>query len=708
MPKKYRMVISRLTIDKLGVKLYDKVSAVIAELISNSYDADAKLVTISAPMNQFLATKAGGVLKDKGFEVTIIDDGIGMLPNELQDYFLVVGSERRKDKDRGAKSKIFKREVTGRKGVGKLAPFGICTVMEVISSGGERVTETAKDGTSIEGYRTSHIILDYDDINQPTDAEYFPKIGKYDQTLRSSQGTTITLRQFNRRKVPSLETLEKQISQRFGMISPTWKIVVRDNTKLTSDPTFERIVGQFDVPTMPKTKINFTGPEITKLGGKKSDYKVIGPDGNDDPSLSCGFEYEGQFYPVRGWVAYSKVPYKDELMAGIRIYCNGKIAAQTAVFGRPAGFTGEHTVRSYLVGELHADWLDESEDLIQTDRRDILWSDEVAQEFQAWGQKIVAHVGRISRDPMRAKRHERFMEAGDLKKRVNETFPGPRQERIRDQAMEIGKVLGRSLSDGDLEDPEVVESFVDLTLMLAPHVTLDEMLRAAGNDEKSPIASVTAILRTARIAELSSFGRVAEDRIKVIERLRGLIKKEPDEVELQNLIAQAPWLINPQWAPITANQGFTSLQAAFRRFYKQKTKKPLNIGTFQETGKRPDFVLSNQDGALQIIEIKKPKHKIRNDEMGRIDKYVELFDAFLNDKANADFLEMFSGFKVTLVADGEALSGTSKRAFSALISNGIMTHITWDVFLLRTEKMHRDFLKHADKLRKIDYTEDEE
>ena len=51
--------------------------------------------------------------------------------------------------------------------------------------------------------------------------------------------------------------------------------------------------------------------------------------------------------------------------------------AQTPVFNQRAGFSGEHSIRSYLVGELHANWLDEKEDLIQTDRRDILWSTDV-------------------------------------------------------------------------------------------------------------------------------------------------------------------------------------------------------------------------------------------------------------------------------------------------------------------------------------------
>ena len=54
---KYRMKISRLTVDRLGVKLYDRVSAVVAELVSNSYDADATKVTITAPMGEYLATR---------------------------------------------------------------------------------------------------------------------------------------------------------------------------------------------------------------------------------------------------------------------------------------------------------------------------------------------------------------------------------------------------------------------------------------------------------------------------------------------------------------------------------------------------------------------------------------------------------------------------------------------------------------------------
>ena len=97
MTSRYRMTISRLTVDKLGVKLYDRVSAVIAELVANSYDADATEVEIAAPMDEFLATKTGEEIFDKGFNIEVKDNGIGMTPDEVNAFYLVVGAERRPD-----------------------------------------------------------------------------------------------------------------------------------------------------------------------------------------------------------------------------------------------------------------------------------------------------------------------------------------------------------------------------------------------------------------------------------------------------------------------------------------------------------------------------------------------------------------------------------------------------------------------------------
>ena len=57
--EKYTMRISRLTIDKLGIQMYDRVSAVLAELIANAYDADAEQVQITLPFGEYLAQSDG-------------------------------------------------------------------------------------------------------------------------------------------------------------------------------------------------------------------------------------------------------------------------------------------------------------------------------------------------------------------------------------------------------------------------------------------------------------------------------------------------------------------------------------------------------------------------------------------------------------------------------------------------------------------------
>ncbi len=704
MTNRYKMRISRLTIDKLGVKLYDKVSAVIAELVSNSYDADATEVTIEAPMGEYLASKAGRDITDKNFEIKVTDNGIGMTPDEVNNYYLVVGAERRTDNrpGRGDASPKFNRKVMGRKGVGKLAPFGICEVIEILTSGGEKVTRDGPDGKPDTGYLTAHLILNRRDILQDTEFDYPPEIGSQDDTLRSKSGTTIILKKFAYRRVSKHEIFSRQLSQRFGLPTENWIIKTRDTTKTSTAGDYEAILGPFAVKTMDNSKITLEGPTGPNLSVENgTQYRAVDPTGETVMEFGAGFQHDERFYPITGWAAYAKEPYKDELMAGIRIYCRGKIVAQTAVFNRKAGFHGEHSIRSYLVGELHADWLDEDEDMIQTDRRDVLWSHDLGQKFQEWGQKVILKIGHLTRDPMRKKTWERFVEIGQVEQKIEKAFPADGQEAIRETAKGLAKMLGQTIRAGEVEDIEVVEPMVQLSLTLAPHITLDNKLKEAADAQNTPIAVISGILRTARLAELSSFGKIAEDRLKVIERVQGLKDDlETAEEKLQKLIQYAPWLINPQWAPITANQAFSTLRREFERFYKLKTGKEISLGDFSETGKRPDFVLSSQDNGLQIIEIKRPMHKLTNDEMDRIISYNKAMDEFLNDPANAEFKSIFLSFHVTLVCDDLSLTGAQEISFNSYLKNGTLTHINWSTFLLRTKKMHEDFLAEAEKQRK--------
>ncbi len=694
-PAKYVMTISRLTVDKLGVKLYDRVSAVIAELVSNSYDADATKVTITAPMGEYLATRNQDKVIDRGYTIQVTDNGGGMTPAEVNKYYLRVGAERRKD-ERGDKSKKFGRKVMGRKGVGKLAPFGICYQIEILTAGGKLTKGKDADGKTAEGYLTAHLILHRDEILKDEDYDYKPKVGAVDGTIAKKTGTTITLRTFAIRKVPIMAEFSRSLAQRFGVPSKNWQIELIDALKTPTDKAYKASVGAFDIATMENTRIFFRPGKNNEVVGCAFDTGDKAVDG-----LSAGFVLNGTNYPITGWVGYAKEPYKDDLMAGVRIYCRGKIAAQTNVFNRRAGFTGEHDVRSYLVGEIHADWLDEQEDLIQTDRRDILWSHELGQELERWGQTVVKKIGTRSRDPMKKKTWERFREVSKLDERVQKAFPRADQESLRERAISIAKMVGQTIRADEVEDVEHVERFVQLSLMLAPVITLDEKLRAAADSSDSPLSVVTDILRTARVAELAAFGRIAEDRVRVIEKVEQL-KDDPQTLEssFQTLIQTSPWLIDPQWSPITANQAFSTLRKEFMKFFKKKTGKDLNLEVFSDPKKRADFVMSNQDNAIQIIEIKQPHHKIVDEEIDRIVKYRDLMDEFINLPGHEDFKKLFPQFHITLVCDGFALDGTHKQAFEGMRNSKQLQHITWDTFLLRTRKMHNSFLDEAERLKK--------
>jgi len=700
-PPKYRMRISRLTVDKLGVKLYDRVSAVIAELIANSYDADATRVTISAPMGELLAEKHAGVLMDKGYKIEVVDNGSGMTPEEVNEFYLVVGAERRNDPRRGNVSKKFKRKVMGRKGVGKLAPLGICERIEVISAGGEKI----KQGET-KGYLTAHFTLVRSSMMQDSDTAYRPKAGALNGTLQRNTGTTIRMSRFDHRIVPKIDDFDRQLAQRFGTRTANWELILKDSEKTSSAPDATRSVGELNIVLKANTKIEYR--EKLDDDNESFDpphYGAFSEDGEERKDLLATFELEGRHYPVTGWMAYSEKPYKDDLMAGVRIYCRGKIAAQTNIFNMKAGFTGEHDVRSYLVGALNADWLDEEDDLIRTDRQDILWSHPLGRAFEDWGQKAVKLIGKLTREPMRKTAWEVFREQTRIEAKVEDEFPGEHQTAIREKTLEIAQTLARSARLEELEDKQHCRTLVNLAMLLGPHITLEEKLTEAAGDEHT-LEVVTNILRVARVAELSSFGRIADDRVKVIKKVEEL-KDDTETMEeaFQALIEQTPWLINPQWSPISDNQSLTSLKNRFIHFYKKQTGETITI--FGATPHRGDkhnvfvmtsqFVMTTQDTAVEIIEIKRPGHSLQNSEMDRIVTYHDTMDAFFHEEDNEDVLRGFEKFHITLVCDKLALKGAQKVAFDGMQASGGLTLVSWESFLKRTRKMHEAFLKEAER-----------
>lgn len=652
----YQLRISRLTVDKLGVKLYDKASAVVAELIANGYDADAETVTVRLPLNRQLASQAGGKLNDLGFEIEVEDDGHGMTPEEAIGFYLRVGADRRTRKDQdGSRSRKKKRPVMGRKGIGKLAPFGICRRIEVWSAGGPKTED---------GYAITHFFMDFDKIVTDDDEAVPLDVGSEDRLWSRKTGTRIRLTSFLAKRVPDQETFLRQLAVRFTFAKPDFKIMIVDVATPGAAPIK---VNPLDIPLLPGSKIDLTS------------RPVIADDGTA--------------LPVSGWLGMAKEAYKNEEMMGVRIYARGKIAGVTRDFNQPAGFTGEFAMRSYLVGHVEAEWLDldNGDDLVRTDRQDILWSSDYGELLRRWGAELIKEIARISREPRRVRVRDEFLRKSGIEQRARQRFGDKQVARV---AIDLAKKFGGFAAEDELSDDVYVEDLSQIILSVAPHQALMEAFHEFTNQVTKGEASIDQMLdifSKAQIAELASYAQIAAQRVRVIKDLQQIIDVSMDENQFQALIAQAPWLIEPSWTVITKNQSLKNFKHAFEKFWKMTHGTDVVLAIDKEA-KRPDFTLVSIDGLLHIVEIKKAGHAFDDTDFDRLINYVDAFELFFKENQET-VVEFYRAWRIDLVADGEKLKKSSnKHAFSRFVDSGQLKRMSWRDFLTRAKKVHEQFL----------------
>ena len=649
--EKYTMRISRLTIDKLGIQMYDRVSAVLAELIANAYDADAEHVKITLPFGQYLARKVEGQIEDQGFEIVIEDDGGGMTSQEVNDYYLNVGYNRRVG--RSELTPRYNRRVMGRKGIGKLAPFGICHEVEVITAGGAR--------TDL-GYTVSNLILDLDDIlNEKTDElgnvlPYHPNPGPQDGNHAASTGTKLVLRRFDRKRVPTGEELDRQLAARFGLSQGNWSVRLEDSTGETNPIE----LGSLNVEIMPGTRIDVDNRPVN---------------------------VEGQFRPLSGWVAYAKDPYKDEVMAGVRIYARGKIVAQTRDFDIKTGFTGEFKMRSYLTGAIHAEWLDEDEDFIRTDRQDIIWNSDFGTPLREWGRELLKELAAKAEASTGQRAWDLFLEESQLDERLKAAHP--KDKAIRDSVMRAARSLITRADRDSIKNPDYRDRMVRLAYAIGPHTTLLTTLDQVASSAEGPTDVILELFERARLVEMYSLGQVAQERVGAIEQLQRLVSN-PSTIEgqLQRLIETAPWILYPDWTPLSFNQSLASTRANFQSWYMANYGEHIVTSSIDNPNKQPDFVMLNHEGRLEIIEIKRPQHALADDEFDRAFGYLTAVRKFIIDTAvvRASFPEA----RLTIVCDSLNLDALRENAIR---TDTDISHKTWHDLLESTSRSHEDFLK---------------
>ena len=340
--KKLKMSFDPHTIEHLGIKMYSVLPNAIAELIANAYDAEATSVHIK--------------LIDDGTreKIIVVDDGNGMSFDEINDCFLRIGRKRRMGKL--AYSRNDKRKVTGRKGLGKLAFFGIGDIIDI---------STCQNG------RCVNFTLNWSELINTKKSEYEPKFS-LSECDPQKNGTTIELKNLKRKTDFDVDGIAISISKLFHFIDDTFKVFISYNQN-----------AEFLIDN--------------KLRYKNLTPQIIW----DFPNTEIENEYLNANH-VKGRIIATEKPLKPGLR-GIILYAHGRLVNAPEFFGVGESSHGY----SYLTGWLDVDFVDElDDDVISTDRQSLSWDLPVIAELQSNLKQLLGVIEKDWRNKRKIKRRE--------------------------------------------------------------------------------------------------------------------------------------------------------------------------------------------------------------------------------------------------------------------------------------------------------------
>lgn len=413
--KKLEMSFDPHTIEHLGVKMYSVLPNAIAELVANAYDADATVVEIN-------------LLDIDGVKsISISDNGIGMTFDEINEKFLCIGRKRRLD-DNGL-SLEKKRKVTGRKGLGKLAFFGI----------GDKITvETKRNSQSVK------FVMSWTDIVSTSGSKYEPK---FEVTqCEENSGTTIVLTDLKRKSDFDLNGLSVSLSKLFNFFDESFQVFIRlnnsDPIKLDSKMKFESVDPQirWNIPTDIQIEY-FTKKKVT------------------------------------GLICATEKPLKPG-MRGVTLYAHGRLVNAAEFFGVGESSHGY----SYLTGWLDIDFVDElTEDVISTDRQSLSWDLPEIDELRVNLQQLLRQIEKDWRVKRKQNRENTISNQTDIDVRK---WYGTLSDSVK---MDVQQIVSAVITDSELEQP-VQNAIVKNLHKLVPEYPyyhwrhLHEQIRSAAKD----------------------------------------------------------------------------------------------------------------------------------------------------------------------------------------------------------------------------------
>ncbi|HEV7344130.1 MAG TPA: ATP-binding protein [Devosia sp.] len=586
---------SHNVIEHLGIKLYrNKAGNVLAELVANCWDADAKWVDIELDEN------AGD---DGNGRIVIADNGVGMSFETIRDHYLQVGKPKRKSaKERSSGGRM----PMGRKGLGKLAPFGIARTVDVATVHGgllnlftldlDQILKVGATGAYPPKFHLQDVPAT--EVVALSDSYLTSRVNSFLDALKAggaeATGTLICMSRIVANQMPTREFIAKELGSRFTVIllRPDFSVRI-GSVQLTEEDALPKF--EFRIPSD-------TDVLIEDVGGHQVKYWV-------------------------GFVGAAEWP-ADE--AGVGVFAHGKIA-QT----RPYFFNrkGKEVFQRYLYAVVEADWVDEEdEDLISTDRTAIDWSSPKMKELHDWGNKKVG-AWITSYEAFRKEKQDRQVAdqavALRAEKKVN-TYSRAENDQIVNLVSEATREIGKT-KEAEATREELLIAVSKAWINQPTRIFLGELWKSLLSTNATPaqLADVVNKLSLYSVPEKMGLALTFSQRAFALSVLYELVHQR-SETDLQRLVTEFPWILQPRGDLLTADKWLkTTIDAAADALGDESRYDPGVAIKGMDANQRADFVFltSPDDKRIKVVEIKKPELPLGVEQERQLVSYLDFIKA---------------------------------------------------------------------------------
>ncbi|HUW81460.1 MAG TPA: ATP-binding protein [Phycisphaerae bacterium] len=552
--RQYKMTVAGQLFKHLGLQMYSGAVPAISELISNAYDAMAKNVWITIPTGRAI---------QQTDEIIVKDDGHGMSFKECNSLYLSVGYDRRAGGSEWTTpyNGLKPRKVQGRKGIGKLAGFGIAHRIDI---------------RTVKRKQIAHFALDFTALTKsPSFADtqgYTPEMLADDGVgTKEKPGSVVTLSQLKIKRAIDEDQFKRGIARRLLVLDKTFTVHVNGQAISRQEIPF-----QFRFPPTP---------------GKWNTADL----------------HNGE--QIQWWAGFCKDTIANEEQRGFVVYVRGKLAQTPWFFDLSGGVWGQHGMQ-YLTGEIKADFLDESVDLIATDRGTVRWEDPIAAPLGDWGRKRIRELLEQWAD----KRREAKAKSPKIVQYLQQAEHLPERERKIFKAV-VEKICAIPQLDKDREGKDIADELVEFAYNALTNRSFLDAIRQLNAASTQDVVRLSEVLSEWDIIEAVNTAHLVKGRVEIIRKFAQMIRdKVPEKPDMQDYLRDHPWLIDPKWTLLHHEKSLDNVLAA--QFSLKKTRS-------KDGQQRLDFFcLGDGRYVAHIVEIKRPGDKVGKGELDKLNRYI--------------------------------------------------------------------------------------